>query len=106
MVLAVEPPSVRCSASGSEVREGGRHKIEPKYRETLAHRKMSIEYARLVWNRYLADCTNVKIVVTLVELDALKRAASLTAIVATADAEFERAPSSPATTEDEENWTM
>lgn len=58
MVIPEEPPLVRRSAGGAEVRDGGRSEIRPKYREEFTHCGMSMDFARPVLRRYLADGTD------------------------------------------------
>lgn len=103
MVLPEQLPLVRCSASGAKVHEGGRLEIRPKYREKIAHRGMSTEYAGLMWRRYLGDGTNLKTIPTLEEQDALNGPASPTTNAATADvvSPVQRVPSSPVVVQDE-----
>lgn len=48
IVLPGDPSLVSRSASGAEVREGGRPEAKPSFQEDLANRGMSMEYARLV----------------------------------------------------------
>lgn len=65
MLLLEKPPLVHRSSRGLEVREGGRQETRPDHRGKFAHRGMSMEYARLVWRRYLADGTDVKTITIL-----------------------------------------
>lgn len=67
-----------------------------------------MEYARLVWRRYLADGTNVKAISMLEEQDALTEPASLGTSAALADADVPagRPSPCPAMPDDEENWMM
>lgn len=59
VVLPAESLLVRRSASGAEAREGWRPEVKPRYREEFAHRKVFIEYARIVWRRYFSAGTNL-----------------------------------------------
>lgn len=76
LVLPEELMLSRRSASGSEAREGGCREIRMRYHKKFAHRGMSMKYARLLWRRYLADDTDLKIVPPLEEQRALNRPAS------------------------------
>lgn len=58
MVLPAEPLLVCRSASGAEVFEGGRREVRPTYREKVAHCGMFMDYAQLVWRRYLLARTD------------------------------------------------
>lgn len=67
-----------------------------------------MKLARLVWLRYLAEGKDSKTIPTLEKLDALAIPASPIMIAATADIKvlFERAISSLAVQDDEEDWKM
>lgn len=90
ILLPEELPLVRCSASSFEARESGRLEIRPKYREEFAHRGISMECARLVCRRYLAEYTDGKTILAPNEQDELASPASPTTNATTANAESER----------------
>lgn len=60
VVLPSKLPMVRRNSNGLKVREGGEPEVKPKYRVEFANRGMSIEFARLAWRRYFAECIDFK----------------------------------------------
>lgn len=105
VVLPAVPPMVLRSASGAEVRVGGRLEVRTKYRVEYAHCGTSMNAARLVWRRYLLASTDLTAVPTLAEQDALTQPPSPITSAATADVEVpaQRSPSSPAVLDDGED---
>lgn len=108
MILLAEPLLLRRSASGTKVREDGRPEVKSRYREESAPRRNFLDFARLVWRRYLLPCTDLTAIPTLEKQDALTPQASPITSAAMADVEVpvDRSPLGSAAPDDEDDWTM
>lgn len=96
--LPAEPPFVRRSASGADVREGEKHVIWSSYREEFPICRIFLKKCQGSVALLKADGTDVKPIHTLEEQDALTKSASPTASAAMGEVvvPLERSPSSSA----------